>query len=102
MSRTPRSTKRPTFQDIVTECRRRCDRNLFRTARLASSAAKVARGRSREALYRVKHRALGGLIDRGRAAVRPDHVRCPGLLSVEVAGEGRLHTHERWMEAATW
>ena len=90
--------RRSTFKEILNGERAGMDRALMARARQASQIAKHARGAARRRLYKVKDRVLAHLIRHGRARVRVDMSKCPGLLSVRVRGQGSLHTHEGWLK----
>ena len=89
----------PSFAEQVADSQSRGDQVLWRVATTASKLAKTSCGRNREALYRIKHRAIHQMIDRGRIIVGVDHERFPGLLSVRSTQDPRmcLHTHENWL-----
>ena len=89
--------RKATFREIFRSSRGRANRNLFLKARTASRLAKLVGGKRRRQLYGIKDRCLEQLITVGGVPVFADHVLCWGLLSVGVAGLGRLHTHEAWL-----
>ena len=95
----PRAS-RMTFRQLCDLSRWRANRNLMQRARRASRLAKAVRGKARRQLYDVKHRCIRRLVSAGGVRLEADHRMYPGLLSVAVDGEGRLHTHEAWMTAS--
>ncbi len=91
---------RVTFRELRNLSRLPANRNLMQRARRASRLAKAVRGKARRQFYDVKHRCINRLVNAGGVRLEADHRRYPGLLSVAVDGEGRLHTHEVWMTAS--
>jgi hypothetical protein len=94
--------RKPTFADQVRSARSTANAQLFRTAAAANAIAKITCGRNRRIAYRVKNRCLDQLITRGRVLVKPDNDRYPGLLSVCLSPQMRLHTHEGWLRECRW
>ena len=90
--------RKPTFKQIQEAAKAQMDRNLMERSRAASQVAKLVRGVTRQRLYTVKTKGLAHLIRKGRAKIAVDHVKCPGLLSIRVRGQGALHTHEGWLK----
>ena len=91
---------RRTFADYVARERNEMNARLFATASHANAIAKVVSGRNRVIAYQTKNRALSQLIHRGRVVVGVDHLRYPGLLSIELDRHNRLHSHEYWLGKA--
>lgn len=95
-----RRDRKLTFAEHLEVVRPRANRNLFGKASIANAVAKITWGRHRELAYKVKHRSLRRLIDRGHVLVCADQDRCLGLLSVRLDFNSWLRTHERWLEAS--
>ncbi len=91
---------RSTFADYVACARNEMNGRLFAKASQCNAIAKVVSGRNRAIAYQTKNRALSQLIHRGRVVVRVDHLRYPGLLSIELDRHNRLHSHEYWLGKA--
>ena len=94
------SAGRHTFADYVVCARTEMNARLFATAAQSNAIAKVVSGRNRAIAYQTKNRALAQLIHRGRVVVSVDHLRYPGLLSVQLDRHHRLHSHEYWLGIA--
>ncbi|MCH2141305.1 MAG: hypothetical protein MK100_09800 [Phycisphaerales bacterium] len=92
------TNRKPTFKELQEAAKSQMDRNLMARGRQASQIAKIVRGAARRRLYKVKDKALAHLIRYGRAKVRVDRFKCPGLLSVRVRSQGSLHTHAGWLK----
>ncbi len=79
-------------------------RQCLRRAALCSHLAKLARGRARRKLYRLKNANIRAALhcSPGLVEIRADHDRYFGLLSVRLNGADgvRVHTHENWVDAA--
>ncbi len=89
--------QRKTFSQVCEESRDQANRSLFARAATASQLAKSVGGGARTRLYQVKHRCIDQLIGRGHVVVGVDQDLHVGLLSINVIGSGRLHTHESWL-----
>ena len=89
--------RRATFREVCRRSAERANRSLFHRAQTASRMAKLVGGKRRRQFYGIKDRCLDRLIAMGGVEVLADHDVCWGLLSVGVAGLGRLHTHEAWL-----
>jgi hypothetical protein len=76
----------------------------FIAASLCNRLAKLARGRTRADMYRLKNKCLRRLIaaDDRLIDVLVDKDRFPGLLSIRlrIAPKLSLHSHENWLDAA--
>ena len=98
--RRKQSVCRRTLADYVACARTEMNARLFATASQSNAIAKIVSGRNRAIAYQTKNRALAQLIHRGRVVVRVDHLRYPGLLSIELDRHHRLHSHEYWLGQA--
>lgn len=93
-----------TVLDCFTPCHGDTARTCLRRAALCSRLAKLAYGRSRKELYRLKNANIRAALARssGLIEINVDHDRYFGLLSVRLSGSDgvRVHTHENWIGAA--
>ena len=89
-----------TFQSQLEELRPQLFLGLFEKARQASRLAKTLTGAQRRRAYRIKNRALKELVLRGGATTELDWYRYPGLVSVALDRENRLHTSTVWIREA--
>lgn len=92
-----RYQRRMTFAEHCELIRARANSALFCRASTANAMAKKSTGHRKAWAYRIKHRAIKQLIERGRVLITVDRYHYPGLLSVQLDQRHRLHTHEAWL-----
>lgn len=96
--------RQTTVLDCFGPCPGDTARECLRRAALCSRMAKLASGRTRRKLYRLKNANIRAavLCSPELIEIRADHDRFYGLLSVRLdSADGvRVHTHENWIDAA--
>ena len=90
--------------DCFAPCHGDTARQCLSRAALCSRLAKLARGRERKKLYRLKNANVRAALrcSSGVVEIHADHDRYFGLLSVRLTGSDgvRVHTHENWIDVA--
>jgi hypothetical protein len=85
------------FREQLESLTPRLNRALFQRARRASRIAKCVKGAQRRRAYGIKNRALRELIERGGVTTELDWWNQPGLVSVALDYDNRLHTRSAWL-----
>ncbi|MHC4940730.1 MAG: hypothetical protein ACYTHK_17455 [Planctomycetota bacterium] len=93
--------KTATFREQVESLAPKLNQRLFNRARRASRLAKRLTGSQRKRAYGIKNRALKELIMRGAVTTELDWYCQPGLVSVVLDHDQRLHTRSAWMRDAS-